>query len=486
MSATDELATAPSNVPAPRADKPVGIFRAIGIANRTTWRQPHFYVLTVATMQLILLLLAVPLLRMMYSLVLVETGLGSVAYDKIATVLQNPLADLTLLLLGGIAVIAVLFEFTTLFILAAHHQAGDATSFRLVLRQVGATLRKMLHPQGLLIVVYLLLLLPLGHLGLSSTLTKKIGVPPFVSEELEKSASSSLLYTGFLLVLTYVNLRLILTLPLLATTDASVWRSFTTSWRLTRWRSLRILGMLAVLGLMAAVPFVVLFLVTIVPTVIADFTAPSWSPLAATLGLSLWQVGAFIIAALISILIVQGLVAMMRDWLRSATRATLLDVHEISYSVDSSVTRSRRRKLWILAVAVMVVAFGGASLVNYGTMTKLAAADETSIIAHRGFVEGGVENTIPALVAADKAGADRVEFDILQTKDLKFVVMHDSNLQRLAGVNANVKDLTQAELMAITVRAGEHRGQDPVAGAVDRRVEAARSAPTARGQAARR
>ena len=54
-------------------------------------------------------------------------------------------------------------------------------------------------------------------------------------------------------------------------------------------------------------------------------------------------------------------------------------------------------------------------------------------MAHRGFVEGGVENTIPALLAADKAGADRVEFDILQTKDLKFVVMHDTNLQRLAG-----------------------------------------------------
>ena len=92
-------------------------------------------------------------------------------------------------------------------------------------------------------------------------------------------------------------------------------------------------------------------------------------------------------------------------------------------------------------------------MVNYGTMTKLAAANETSVLAHRGFVEGGVENTLPALLAADKAGADRVEFDILQTKDLKFVVMHDTNLQRLAGINANVKDLTQAELMKITVRA---------------------------------
>ncbi len=462
MTAADQLAPAPgADPPAPKPDKPVGILKAIGIANRTTWRQPHFYVLTVATLQLVLVLLAIPLIRMLYSLVLVETGLGSVAYDKIATVLKNPLADITLLVLAAFAVLVVLCEFTTLFILAAHHQAGDSTSFRLVLRQVWGTIRKMLHPQGLLIVLYLLLLLPLGHLGLSSTLTKQIGVPPFVSEELQKSTTSSLLYTGFLLVLTYLNLRLILTLPILATTDASVWRSFVTSWRMTRWRSLRILGMVILLGLMAAVPFVVLFLLTIVPTVITDFNYPYWSPAAATLGLSLWQVGAFIIVALTTITIVQGLVAMMRDWLARLPEKHQNAVHEITYSADSTVTTSRRRKLWILAAAVMVLAFGGASVVNYGTMTRLAAADETSIIAHRGFVDGGVENTIPALVAGDKAGADRTEFDILQTKDLKFVVIHDNNLQRLAGIDAQVKDLTQAELMEITVRSGDFEAKIP-------------------------
>ncbi len=54
-----------------------------------------------------------------------------------------------------------------------------------------------------------------------------------------------------------------------------------------------------------------------------------------------------------------------------------------------------------------------------------------------------------------------VEFDILQTKDLKFVVIHDANLQRLAGINADVKDLTQAELMKITVRAGGMEAKIP-------------------------
>ena len=151
MTAADQLAPAPgAEIPDPKADKPIGTLRAIGVAYRTTWRQPQFYVLTVAAMQLALVLVAVPLLQMMYSLVLVETGLGSVAYDRIAHVLQNPLADITLLLLAGLAVVIVAAEFTTLFVLAAHHQAGESTSFRLVLRQVWMTVRKLFHPQGLL------------------------------------------------------------------------------------------------------------------------------------------------------------------------------------------------------------------------------------------------------------------------------------------------------------------------------------------------
>ena len=79
MIVANPLAPLPGiTAPLPKLAKPLGAVQAIRIASQVTWRQPQFYVLTVVVMQLILLLLAVPLLRMLYSLVLVETGLGSV------------------------------------------------------------------------------------------------------------------------------------------------------------------------------------------------------------------------------------------------------------------------------------------------------------------------------------------------------------------------------------------------------------------------
>ena len=58
-------------------DEPVGIFRAIGIARRTTLRSPLFYVLVVGAMQLALVLVAIPVIRLLYGLVLVKPVWGA-------------------------------------------------------------------------------------------------------------------------------------------------------------------------------------------------------------------------------------------------------------------------------------------------------------------------------------------------------------------------------------------------------------------------
>ena len=48
-----------------------------------------------------------------------------------------------------------------------------------------------------------------------------------------------------------------------------------------------------------------------------------------------------------------------------------------------------------------------------------------------------------------------MELDILLTKDNKFVVMHDYNLKRLAGINKKVKDMNFDEVVGLTIRQGD-------------------------------
>lgn len=100
-----------------------------------------------------------------------------------------------------------------------------------------------------------------------------------------------------------------------------------------------------------------------------------------------------------------------------------------------------------LGTVVLVLLFA----INMVALGQTLYRPDTAVIAHRGFMAGGVENTLGALQAAAQAGADMVELDIQETKDGQFAVIHDENLKRLAGINEKVYDKTLAELEQITL-----------------------------------
>jgi glycerophosphoryl diester phosphodiesterase len=68
-----------------------------------------------------------------------------------------------------------------------------------------------------------------------------------------------------------------------------------------------------------------------------------------------------------------------------------------------------------------------------------------TLIAHRGYPLHYPENTQVAIEAAVRTGACYVEFDIQLTADGVPVLLHDADLQRMAGVDQCIHDLTLAQ-----------------------------------------
>jgi len=81
------------------------------------------------------------------------------------------------------------------------------------------------------------------------------------------------------------------------------------------------------------------------------------------------------------------------------------------------------------------------------------------VVGHRGAGgDGGVvapENSLSALRAAIVMGVDGVEVDVRVTADEQLVLMHDGSLERTTGVDAEVGDLTLAEIIALPLLSGE-------------------------------
>jgi glycerophosphoryl diester phosphodiesterase len=73
------------------------------------------------------------------------------------------------------------------------------------------------------------------------------------------------------------------------------------------------------------------------------------------------------------------------------------------------------------------------------------------LIAQRGNVAEYPENTLPALRSALDLGARYVGFDVQLSKDRQPILLNDSNLKRLAGIDRNALEMTWDELAEVSV-----------------------------------
>src|SRR5687768_2630707 len=73
------------------------------------------------------------------------------------------------------------------------------------------------------------------------------------------------------------------------------------------------------------------------------------------------------------------------------------------------------------------------------------------LIAQRGNADEYPENTLPALRSALELGARHVAFDVQLTADRQPVLLNDSNLKRMAGVERNALEMTWQQLADVTV-----------------------------------
>jgi len=97
------------------------------------------------------------------------------------------------------------------------------------------------------------------------------------------------------------------------------------------------------------------------------------------------------------------------------------------------------------------------SLINFSFMLiprprpTRAALRACKIISHRGEHDNRRvrENTLAAFSASAEAGCWGLEFDVRWTKDLKPVVIHDTNTERVFGIDLVVSQLSLAQLQQL-------------------------------------
>lgn len=397
------------------------------------------YLILFLVVELSLEVAVIPLFNAWTSLLL---NLGAIPYlsytNALSLVTSHPYITLGLLLELIILIICVFGQFA-LILNGVVLIKQDEFSFRAILKNTARQLRQ-LDPLGIFFFAgYFLLIVPFSGIFFSSPLLSKIVIPEFILDFLLQKPLYATLIGIFYLVIFILSIRLLFVLPLMLFEKVKIKAALAQSWQLTRnkfWAytlkllKISFIALITNLGLIGILYSIQLGL--------------DQNPLSALIGgsinVTLLQIGSFLISVWASVALLQ-----------------LILPADVTLATYKSAKKSWLNKIAkpLFALFTLGALLGnGAYLVHLG-QTPL-------IISHRGVdAKNGVQNTIPALRKTAQAKPNYIEIDIQETKDYKFVVMHDENLKQLADLDTSPQELTLAQLTTLTVHENGHQAKIP-------------------------
>ena len=407
-------------------------------------RYKFTYISIAAIIQLILVC-GLWLISRIFQLALTLSGEEHLDKNNILHILTNPYSFVILNLLVLIVAFFMFIEFSILTFTIYGQLTEKQYSFRSILDNAWTKTKNLAGFQTLFFIFYFLITIPTINLGVKSVLAKNLFIPKFISSEIMKTNSGLIVWGLIMIVFAYLNLRLIFTLPLTAVGDENILDSIKRSWELTKTGKRKLV--LTILLFEIIYLLIAAVLTGIITYICIYFDNDGNNPIIQTLFFSSISGIIFFLGVISKVTVITSLITV------------LIDHNEISEKLVNNLNENKKKSRLVVTLTTVIIVV--AVLMNGFNMYGNGVNKNIETIAHRGYVAKGVENSIEALEGAAEVGADYVEFDIILTKDNKFVVMHDYNLKRLAGLNKRVQDMNFDEVVGLTIKQGDFTSKIP-------------------------
>ena len=380
-------------------------------------------------------------LSWVFQLALLLSGESNIDKNNILSTLTNPLSLVALVLFAIVFAFLFMLEMRTMIALIYLSRTDQHLSFKKVFRQSFGRLKDFSGWNLLHFLFYMLLTLPVAGLLIGSTLTDGLYIPNFITGEFSKTIAGSIGLFLVQVLLIYLNLRLIYTVPNIVIEELPFGVAMRKSWEMTRKGGIRLILQIFSFEFILSLTAILLILGLVFASSQLDKT-----------GQHIWVQTIFLV-------LIRLYIFLFSVMSKLGTLGIVLDNCWEAPSRSVIKTRGSRKMkgLFVLTFLFLLAQSGMAAF----DLATLEVNDQIKLVAHRGYVAKGVENSLEALEAAAKEKASYVEMDILLTKDNQFVVMHDYNLKRLAGVDKDVKDMTLAEVQGLTIQQDGHTSHIP-------------------------
>ncbi len=387
--------------------------------------------------------LVIPVFRYVTTGILKAGAIPFISYQNIIIIITTHTLVFLCLILELAILLLVIYGGFALILLGIREIYQEKFTFRFLLKELIQTYKSVQISSVLLLALYFLLIVPFADIVYRTPLLAKIQIPEFILDFLMRNVWLASGLIIFYILAFIFGIRLILTLPIMIYQRKKTLVAMKESWKLTSHKQwLTILSRLVVLGISAGLILFVFYLLVYSCQLGLDHLSKALSFGFATFNLILVQAISEFVAIGISVISILIVIKPLDDFI-----------------VQTQVTSEKRKSIKIMDLCLITI-FLLAAGVNNILYLKGTEMQRPITISHRGVSDkNGVQNTIPALKKTAKLHPDYVEIDLHETKDKQFVVMHDENLKKLAGIDKTPKDSTLNQLTKITLHEDGHHAK---------------------------
>ncbi len=372
--------------------------------------------------------------------------------EQILSFILTPIGIVAFIVAGGLTLAIIFTEQAGLILIAARTQTGRTIKFFEAFFTMLKYLRVLIELGIRQVIMGGLYLVPLAAVGgvtflilgsqhdLNYLLVEK---PPVFWIG---AAIAVILAICALLVIGILYVRWIFSVPLCVLEDEKAGPALRKSRRLVAGNFLRIAVIIFGWSL-------VMIAVTAIATFLLDVVSESILK-------SIGENPTLVIAAVIVLLVLYAMTAAALAFIAFAVSCLLITrlyyhirgqkglpaTSQPGYVLAEKLPQPSRRKI-VWGVALLALVFTTVS--SFFIIEGMDVDRKVAVTAHRGSSKDAPENTLSAVHRAIEDGADFAEIDVQETADGVIVLLHDSDLMRIAGVNKKIWELTYAEIKTL-------------------------------------
>ncbi|MGT2751856.1 glycerophosphodiester phosphodiesterase family protein [Streptococcus porcinus] len=417
----------------------------------------------------ILFLAIFPISKGILQLLLKSSGKSSLSSgDFVSTFLSLQGAGIFILALI-LLVILVAFDINAFIIISALARKGSSDISLLQMLAISfKSIKNFLRPQGLLILIYVAVIIPLIGIGITISPMSNFTIPNFITEVIYNTPIYLAVYCGFLLIFTFITLKYFFFFHYCLLEGESIKDSLLKASRLMKghWKSF-IKDFFLKIGLRYAV-FSFLYCLIVLSIILTLDKLKIGPGLAMFVLLNIAE-----LFSILGLLAVPIIIYSVTDLFYRYNERDGYSLNNKIYKTEEYLREVQKTKQKKGTKVRLFLVLAGIFLINssistvYGLFFNKFAKLENKIalVAHRGGGNLGAENTIAGMEKAIKAGASWTEIDVQRTKDGYYVINHDSTFKRLTGIDKSSDEMTLKEIKSLRVKDlfNEERPAQPVA-----------------------